>query len=1014
MPITNSEFQKVYKTLNPAQRQAVDQIDGPVMVIAGPGTGKTQVLAARIANILLKTDTNPSSVLALTFTESAAKNMRERLVSMIGKTGYYVQIHTFHSFCTDVINSHPEFFPIDRDSQPLTELERYDIMQGLIDKLDLTALKPLNTPYFYIKDILKSISDLKREGLSVTEFQKIVETETTLFEQEQESLKKGELARRQKAIQKNTELAVIYKAYQDQLRELLRFDFEDMIALTVEAFETQPDLLTEYQEKLLYFLIDEYQDTNSAQNKVVDLLASFWEQEANIFVVGDPNQAIYRFQGASLENVLSFTERYPKAEVIHLTTGYRSPQPIYNAVADLIAQNPQTQKLKNWDGKPLSSVKKKGSPINLFVAPSQTLEYIYLASKIESLIKKDVKPENIAILYRNNAEAAEIAETLDKWGIRYEVDGGNNVLDAEHIRQLLCLFKVIDSVRRGEDDGPLFEVLQYEWLQLEPVLVMKAARAASKAKLSLYELLRRGYEGFSEFHATAEVTALDFLALTEFVDKLAHWAARDAQLSFTAWFELVINDSGFLPWVLQQPNKIELLTTVNSLFREIKGLVSSHRDFQLTQFLQVIQTMDDHHLPILLEDMNITKDAVHLSTVHKAKGQEWEYVFITRCIDKKWGNGRSRAMIPMPEGILKHTNTAEIDQNADDRRLLYVAMSRARRELTISYPETIVTENRSKEVMGSMFLEEIKTHLHLDDSKVATDVVKNAETHLARLLEVTEVVDRPDEEREFYASLVKDFKLSATALNIYLHSPETFVTECLLKVPMAKSPILSFGSAVHAALEQWFKSWQDTDKQASVETLLTAFEASLAKEPLTQRDFDERLKYGQTVLQNYYQHLQTLSSPPLFTERSFGYGWSRTILDDIPLTGRIDRVDWLDKAKKTVRVIDYKTGRPRTLGEIEGATASSDLSPREKALPESIRGGYKRQLVFYKLLCELDPSFVPTVEQAVFEFIEPDKQSGKLIQRPVTVTKQEVEALKKVIREVMAEIRALKFLEAVP
>lgn len=1011
--MSNAAFQTVYQKLNSSQKQAVDKIDGPVMVIAGPGTGKTQVLAARVANILLTTDTNPSSILALTFTESAAKNMRERLVSMIGKTAYYVQIHTFHSFCTDVINSHPEYFPIERESQPLNELERFDIMQQLLLSIPLSALKPLNTPYFYLKDILKSISDLKREGISVDEFSKIVEAEKTLFEQSGEELSKAEFSRRQKLVDKNTELALIYKSYQEKLRELFRFDFEDMISLTVEAFETQPDLLAEYQERLLYFMVDEYQDTNSAQNKVVDLLASFWGEEANIFVVGDPNQAIYRFQGASLENVLSFTSRYPQAEVITLTTGYRSPQTIYNAVADLIAQNGQPLVFNGLTQETLQSVKGDGQPLLLFKAPSQTLENIYVACRIKNLLEKGAKAEDIAILYRTNAEAAEITEALDKWNIRYEIDGGNNVLDAEHIRQLLCLFKVIDSVRRGEEDGPLFEVLQYEWVQLDALLIMKAARAASKARISLFELLRQGYETFSHYHPTAEVTALDFALVSEFVNKLTVWAARDAQLTFTAWFELVINDSGFLPWVMRQPEKIELLNAVNSLFREIKGLVSSQRDFQLADFLSVIDTMDKHRLPITLEDMNITKDAVHLSTVHKAKGQEWQHVFLIRCIDGKWGNSRNRSLIPLPGGILKHSDLSSKDQNDDDRRLLYVALSRAKESLTISYPETIVTDNRSKSVMGSMFLEEIKDHLQLDTSSDAEEVVTKAEEHLAQLLEPTTALIRPNSEREFFASLVKDFKLSITSLNTYLHSPENFLTECLLRVPTAKSPILAFGSAIHSALEYWAKYWQTHGEAASLETLLTAYESSLAKETLTTSDFQERLLYGQTVLKNYFPRLQLSPEPPLYIERFFGFGWSRTVLDDIPLTGRMDRVDWIDKTAKTVRVIDYKTGRPRTLGEIEGSTVSAELSAREKTLPKSIRGGYKRQLVFYRLLAELDSTFVPTVAEAVFEFIEPDKQSAKLIQRHVSITEEEVEALKNLIREVMSEIRQLTFLDVI-
>ena len=1014
--IASNTFDSIFQQLNPAQQQAVTTIDGPVMVLAGPGTGKTQVLAARIANILLKTDTNPSSVLALTFTESAAKNMRERLVSMIGKTGYYVQIHTFHSFCTDVINSHPEFFPIDRDSQPLSELERFDIFQKIIDELPLKVLKPLNTPYFYLKDIVKAISDLKREGISVEEFAQIVAAEETLYQQEAEELTKTEGARRQKMIAKNLELAELYAQYQRRLRDTLRFDFDDMIALVVLAFEANEELLLEYQERLLYFLVDEYQDTNSAQNKVVDLLATYWGESANIFVVGDPNQAIYRFQGASLENVLSFTQRYPQALVVTLTTGYRSPQTIYQAAAALIKENnlPQLQ-LHNQTthislSKPLQSVKPDGKSLTIFKAPSQTLETIYVAQAIKGLIAQGVDPTEIAVLYRNNADSADMSLALDKWNIRYEIDGGHNVLDEDHICQLLNVFKVILSVKQSSEDGLLFEVMQYPWFSLDTLLIMKAARAASKAKVTLIELIHQGFDFFMEHHLKDSVTALEFAQLEEFVARLETWAARDATLVFTAWFELVINDSGYLPWIMQQPNKVELLNGVNSLFREIKALSSADKNFQLSTFLTVIQTMEEHHLSITMEDLNIRQDAVRLSTVHKAKGQEWEYVFLTKCVDGKWGNGAKRELIPLPPGILKNTDLSQKERNEDERRLFYVALTRAKTAITFSYPETIITENRSKSVVASIFLEEIKDELVADTSAMAKTVIAEADEHLAKLL--TPKVERPNlsAEAAYFSHLVADFRLSVTALNTYLKSPHQFMLDHLLKVPTAKPVQLSFGTAVHRALESWYSTLLKTGEHPSLQTVLFQFEEALTQEPFKSDEYQKGLEYGKVVLWRYYEEHKNDGVKPLFIERFFGFGWSRTVLDDIVLTGRIDRIDWLDMATKQVCVVDYKTGRPRTIGEIEGATVSAELSPREQSLPDGLKGAYKRQLLFYKLLTELDRSFVPTVTEGVFEFVEPDKQSGKMISRHFSLSDEEVEQLKDLIRTVMSEIRSLAFL----
>lgn len=1003
---SNSQFQHIYSRLNPQQQRAVDTIDGPVMVVAGPGTGKTQVLAARVANILQKTDTNPSSILALTFTESAAKNMRERLISMVGKAAYYVQIQTFHAFCAEVIASQSEYFAIDRDSQALSDLDAVTIFQTLIDELPLQALKPLNTPYFYLKDLKQSIATLKREGVDVDAFQQLLQAERSLFEQEADELSKTERLKREKQLVKNEELAIVYAAYQERLRAELRYDYEDMIALVVQAFKEHEELLIEYQEKLLYILVDEYQDTNSAQNQLVDLLAAFWGETANVFVVGDPNQAIFRFQGASLENVVSFVQRYPQAQTIYLDTGYRSTQTIYNAAHELIAQNQSV-----FTAAPLRAKKEQGVPLQLFKAPSQTVELMYIASKIKELLAQGVDPTEIAVIYRRNAEAAELSQVLDKWQIHYEIDGGNNVLEVEEICQLLNLFKAVASITNGDEDGLLYDVMLYPWIGLDRLTVLKTTRAASAARVSLYELIHKGFDFFQQQPAAEGITALEFATLTQFIDNLLEWATSDAQQTFGAWFEKVINASGFMAWIMQQPNKIELLNATNSLFREAKLLTAAHRDFGVHDFLEVIATLERHNLPITIEDLNIVQNAVRLSTVHKAKGQEWQYVFVSGVIDGRWGNTRRQEKITLPAEILPNFDPSLKERNEDDRRLFYVALTRAKECVYLSYPETVITGNRSRSVIGSLFLEEVKPYLELDQSAVAQKMLTEADQELSRLLEPAASYFSPASERAFFQSLVNGFSLSATALNTYLRSTSEFIDQCLLKVPTATTPALAFGSAIHRALEHWFKLWRQTDEKPSAETLVLAFEAALIKESLDKKELELRRQRGHEVLVRYYSQLEQLTQQPVFIERNFGGNTGRAMLDDIPLTGRIDRVDWIDKKEKTVRVVDYKTGRARTIGEIEASIKSAELSEREQQLPASIRGGYKRQLLFYKLLTDLDPTFVPTVTEAMFEFVEADKDSNKIITRTFILDETEVEELKKLIKQVMQEIRSLSFLQ---
>ena len=319
MTKTIKEFDKAYKALNTEQRLAVDTIEGPVMLVAGPGTGKTQTLALRIANIISKTDTPASSILALTYTESGARAMKARLTSMIGGEAYYANISTFHAFCQGVIKDNPDIFTINPASEPLSDLEKLKLIRSLIDNSNLNVLRPPGARYHYASAVLSAIANLKREGIDPEEFDELLmEEEAYLKSDDASELKKTEITKRGRNLAKNRELNLLFRSYQSTLKVQGSFDFEDMISTVVDAFKQNEDLLFSCQEKYLYILVDEYQDTNSAQNELMLLLAKYWGTEANVFVTGDPDQSIMRFQGASIENQLSFIKAYPNATVITL------------------------------------------------------------------------------------------------------------------------------------------------------------------------------------------------------------------------------------------------------------------------------------------------------------------------------------------------------------------------------------------------------------------------------------------------------------------------------------------------------------------------------------------------------------------------------------------------------------------------------------------------------------------------------------------------------------------------
>ncbi|MDA1079568.1 MAG: ATP-dependent DNA helicase [bacterium] len=999
MSASQLTFATAYKQLNSDQKLAVDTIDGPVMVLAGPGTGKTQVLSLRIARILEKTDTPPSSILALTFTDAAAAEMRSRLISLIGTAGYGVPITTFHAFCTALIKENPEYFPIAKESEPVTELERSDILHRLFETLPLEVLKPLNQPMLYVPSAMKAISDLKREGVTPDRFGEILDE--SFAPDLEPTTKAGKiLFARNKA--KNQELLKVFAAYEDALREKLRFDFEDMILFVLRAFAEYPDFLSICQERFLYLLVDEYQDTNTAQNTLVEQLASYWGAEANVFVVGDPHQAIYRFQGASLENTYRFMELYPAAELIALKTGYRCPQVLYDAAFSLTKHTSLPESLpahlREGLSTQLSAVSSESGGVKVVEVESQNLEHAYLVKELRALLAKGVSSEEIVVLCRTNREVYAAAEVLLAQGVMCTVSGGTSVLEKTHIRGVLAFLQTVLELRSGGAGHELFTVLSSPWFAISRVALWRVARQASKEGITLFEFLSK------------EVSSEELEPILAVLSTVQELGITERQSSFPDWFTQILTQIGYLPWLLRQPEKFTFLAEIQALSETVKRLSYTDHTFGLKDFVRATEIMQERNIRLDAKYLQTESTGVEITTAHKAKGREWEYVFLLHSIDGVWGNGRKSQLLQLPDAVLRFADLNEKDERlAEDRRLFYVALTRAKKQFIASYSQTLVQAGKEKTALPTQFLAE------LDMSSIATVSEALSDEEQGAFLEYSL---RPiasssysPTEKEYFASLLSDFRLSVTALNKYLRDPEVFVQDVLLRLPQAKPAPMAFGSAVHKALEFIFREVSESGSQPSLQAAQQVFVTSLQQELLSTDELERRITYGENMLAVYYQDPSRFAAEPVFIERFFGSGFSTTMLGDIALSGRIDRVDWIDKEKKLVRVVDYKTGKQRSVKDIEGQTQSSELSERELALPESIRGPYKRQLLFYKLLADLDPSFKPSVTEGVFEFVEPHRETGKIVSRSFELSPVAVDELAELIKTVMLEIRSLQFLQ---
>ncbi len=976
----NEKFDELYAKLNPAQKEAVDAIEGPVMVVAGPGTGKTQILTLRIANILKKTDAQPENILALTFTESGTTSMRRRLVEIIGSPAYGVAINTFHGFCNDVIKTYPEEFPHIIGSQNITEVDQICILESIIDSLPLKELKPFGDTFHYLRTALSNINKLKQEGINPERFLDIVKRGKTEFDAIEDlyhekgahaGKMKGEYQKALKQIKKNEELSLVFFEYQKELARRKFYDYSDMIMEVYEALRRNGDLLLMLQEQHQYLLVDEHQDTNNAQNKILELLSSFYETP-NIFVVGDEKQAIFRFQGASLENFLYFKKKYPNAKLITLEENYRSTQSILDSAHSLIAGE---KELKAHGAHP-------NKKIAVYPCKSPELEYFFLAEEIAKKINDEgVLPHEIAVLYRDNKDVFPIARMFEKYKIPFAIESDQNILEDIDIRKLFLLFRTIKDF--GSDEL-LIEALHIDFLSVSPIDVYTLIEFRNREKTSILEILR-----FPDVLDSLKLESSE--TLKKFYKNLSRWKSKSKNSDVVVFFEELVRESGFLSYVLNLPNAVEKMDKLIGLFNEVRSLAEVHRGFTLEDFLKYIEILETHNVMMKKGGGRHIVSQVRCMTAHRAKGLEFEYVYIVNAYDGHWGNKKKANILPLPTRVFSlFENALSYDENDDERRLFYVALTRAKKEVIISYASA---DETGKEKIPSQFLSEMREVCM--EIKSTESFEKKYEAGKTTLFAPRTVSGVDIKNKEFVRDIFLRNGLSVTGLNNYLTCPWRYFYTNLLRIPKAKTKHQMYGTAVHGALRDFFERAKQRD--AEKEFLLQRFEFYMNREPFSPNDFKESLEKGRISLEGYYDMYAGTWNTRTLTEFDIQ---GVMISSEIRLTGKIDKMEILND-RGDVNVVDYKTGKPKSRGVIEGSTASleGDVSA----------GGIKRQLVFYHLLLDLYKEGEKfKMVSGDIDFVEPDEK-GKYKKERFEILPHEVEELKGVIIKVSNEILGLSF-----
>ncbi len=936
---TTPAFEEAYKKLNAKQKEAVDTIYGPVIVIAGPGTGKTQILALRIGNILLKaTGTKPDEILALTFTESAVATLRTRLASFIGGAAYRVRIHTFHGFARSILELRPDLFPRIALGTQLGEVRGIALMEQLLDKGSYSKIRNPKQPHRAARTLLGFMSKLKQEHYTPERYlAELTEAHERLLTEPDRihaggvhaGKEKGDFLRRRERLEKHIEVAHLFDAYQEALEHESLYDYEDLIGEAVRGLESDEGFRAEVGERSQFVLADEHQDANPAQNRLLELVTDF-DGSPNLFIVGDEKQAIYRFQGASLASFFYFKEKYPEAQVISLVENYRSTSTVLEAAHDLIAPAPTSDAAFR---PVLQAVRGKGGTIEEVVCDTPREEREAIHAYIEKLHARGVQYEDIAILTKKNADVLTLAESLRSAGIPEDHASAEiNALAHPAVKLFIAL---IQSLADMNQDAPLARAL-----------FMSGIPGTLQERMRLLALAR---EGKSLMKILEERGSNEMRSWVRCLTKLS---GEMSATPLVSWLTRLASESGFVAGILALGESEDAYEAYQGFMDEAALVSREDPSATAHDLMRRLALIEKHELRVKRAR---TKHAgVRVMTVHGAKGLEFPYVIIAHATDERWLGGKTDEFSLLLE---------KEDDEHDVRRLLYVALTRAKDGVLITR-SGVTEEDRAQTPLR--FLTDISSHV--------TSVSFPALSPNSSPYGVRTILDPV-----FLKERLLNRGFSPTGFNNYVDSPWQYYFRTLLRLPDAPAIPMLFGTAIHAGL----KVYADKVKkgEASVDDATEAFYRELTRLPLSPLDRKELMKTGEAALTAYLE--QEGASMKNAHESEFAITVSLTVpgVGEVPLSGKLDRLDIKEvrpfgrpDAGGTAEVIDYKTGKARSENEIKGLTKSSD-------------GGYYRQLVFYKLLLDKDGRF--KMRDGALHFVEPNEK-GKCVIRRFMITDAEV------------------------
>jgi DNA helicase-2/ATP-dependent DNA helicase PcrA len=879
--------------LNEAQRRAITHGEGPLLVIAGAGTGKTRVITERIRHLLQSDESlSGENILGLTFTNKAAGEMKARVVRATGERGKNVTLATFHAFCEGLLKeAAPERLMIDK-------IDHWILLRRDLERLKLDKYRRLADPGQFLNDFVEFFSRCQDELVSCEDYQRYADGLAGQLESERALLDEDTFKERAEDVALQQEIARAYRASEELLREKKRVSFGSLITGAVELLETNADLRRALQQKYRYILVDEFQDTNIAQLRLLELLAG---DTKNIVAVGDNDQAIYRFRGASFGSFKLFLERFAGWREgadstqfrVSLVENYRSTPNILRVATQVIAQNTVSA---DFPKKVLSANKEESEKIRIVELETEHDEAGWIVSELQRLHAAGRKWRDFAVLYRQHAHRDELVEELSRHKIPFVISK-LSILDHPLVKDVLAYLRLIAT---PFDDIACARVLAAPAWSLQPPDLVRLAERARKEKKALYDMLQapQGQLAFDLSHA-ALGRLVEFLS--DHRKTLRRRTAREILADLLEWLEVAQRASA-------QDRKY-----VTRLTEFVKEWEPKSETRGLGEFVEYLGYYSQAGGTISLED-DFPGDAVQLMTVHGAKGLEFPQVFLLRINSKKFPATERSRVFEFPAALMKEGEPAEQFHIQEERRLFYVALTRAENRLTL----TTLTEKKGK---IPVFVEDIlmepaikRRDVHQlspklpeisPTAKKESSVAADPQLFPASA-EAAKIFSRiADWALEFHPPTAEPLTLSPSAVSGYRSCPQQFLFSRSWSLKEGPKAVLSFGSVMHTTIKRFVDQLRKGVK-LPFEEVARIFETEWTSAGF-EDDYQESgyKKDGLEQLRAF--HASTLEAPPQILEQEKSF--ELPLENNVTIIGRMDQVNSL--GRKDVEIVDYKTGKPK-------------------------------------------------------------------------------------------------------